>query len=105
MSLAKALKAMKHPFKVFNSKEIKANIKALKPHFDDLPDDLYLQKALNLPPNQIMRRRRMMGYNVEFDRDGQITTFHDNYQLEVFQAGQKLRTYARLYEEFTPELK
>lgn len=70
MSLAKALKSMKHPFKVFNSKEIKADLKSLAPHFENLPDDLYLQKSLNLPPNQIMRKRRMMGYNVEFDRDG-----------------------------------
>ena len=41
-SVTKALKAMKYPFRVFTGKEIKTNLKALKPHFEHLKDDLYL---------------------------------------------------------------
>lgn len=41
-ALTKALKSMKYPFRVFTGKEIKTNLKALKPHFDGLKDDTYL---------------------------------------------------------------
>jgi hypothetical protein len=64
---------MKHPFKMFTSKDIKTDLKLLQPHFNMLCVDEYLQSKMRLPSDKPMRKRRMMGYNIEFDRDGNIT--------------------------------
>lgn len=60
---------------------------------------------LKLPNEHIMRKRSMMGYIVEFGEDGKIVTLQEDYKKDTFKPGQVLQRQARLYEEFTPELK
>lgn len=104
MKLLATLKQMKHPFSMFTHRDVKTDLKALKPHYDHLPPDLYLQKRLNLPLDKVMRCRRTINYNIEFDKSGNMTTFHEDYKLEKYIENQGLQ-YASLYEEITPEMK
>jgi hypothetical protein len=41
-ALAKSLKLMKYPFRVFTGKEINTKLRELKPHFDNLSDDIHI---------------------------------------------------------------
>lgn len=46
----------------------------------------------------------MIDYNIEFDKEGTLTTFHEDYRLKEYNEKQTLQ-YANLYEEISPEMK
>lgn len=55
-----------------------------------------------------MRKRRMMNYHIEFDKDGNMTRFHEEYRLdEAFDVTDETKClqYANVYEELTKEMK
>lgn len=48
MKVLQALKSTKFPFASFTERDVKADFKLLKPHFENLAPDLYLQKRLKI---------------------------------------------------------
>ncbi|CAD8124093.1 unnamed protein product [Paramecium sonneborni] len=104
MKVLQALKSTKFPFASFTNRDVKSDFQQLKPHFETLVPDLYLQKRLKLPTDKIMRQRRMMNYHIEFDKDGNMTRFHEEYRLDNYDETKCLQ-YANVYEELTKEMK
>ena len=92
-----------HPFTLFTGKDLGVEVRKLKPHFECLGADGYLQSVLEYPDDKPMRFRSMMSYNIEFDNYGRLIRFHEYYEKEDYNVDVVL-DYAKLYDEFTEEL-
>ena len=44
-----------------------------------------------------MRQRRMMQYDIEFDKTGNLIQYHENYDLHKYDEKKNLQ-YAKIYE-------
>lgn len=107
MKVLQALKSTKFPFASFTERDVKTDFKLLRPHFENLVPDMYLQKRLKIKSEKYMRKRRMMNYHIEFDKDGNMTRFHEEYRLDAFDETDETKClqYANVYEELTKEMK